>query len=108
MAASESLQFDIIGKDHASDAFSKVGRSVSDMGSKMDMSARLAKSLDEALRRQRAAVRANYAETLKLAAADDTLSEAQRKLARDALEADVALKKEAEAKKKDAEASRQA
>ena len=53
MAADESLRFDIVGDDHASDAFSKVGRSVGDMSGKMDHAASASAYLDDALKRQR-------------------------------------------------------
>jgi hypothetical protein len=108
LANDETLRFDIIGQDHLSDPFTRAGVSVKSLGEKMDKATRLSIALDEAMRRQRAAARSNMEAILGLAAADDSLSEAERKLARDALEADVAIRREAEAKKRDADAARRA
>ena len=98
-AANESLRFDIIGNDRASDAFSRVGRAAGDMGVKMDKATRDALGLDDALKRQRAAARTSTDATLALAKSDSILDEVERRLRDGALEAEFALKKEAEALK---------
>jgi hypothetical protein len=109
MAASESLRFDVTLNDReASDGFSRIGRSVIDMSGKMDTAAVKSAFLDEALKRQRETTRRTADATLSLAKSDEVLAEVEKRLAEGALEAEFALKREAEAKKADAEASRKA
>jgi hypothetical protein len=103
--ANEELRFDIIGNDKASDAFSRVGRSAGDMGGKMDLAAKNAMLLDDALKRQQSAARASADATLSLAKSDGILAEVEGRLRDGALEAEFALKKEAEAKKKSGDAA---
>jgi hypothetical protein len=118
-ASSESLRFDIIGNDRASDAFSRVGRSAGDMAGKMDSAAFKAALLgdktdtaafkagllDSALRRQNATAKASSDATLALAKSDGILAEVEGRLRDGALEAEFALRKEADAKKKSGDAA---
>ena len=108
MARNDSLRFDIIGNDQASAAFTRAGDAALNMGGKMDKAALVSTALNEALKRQRAAARENATALLDLATADDSLSDHERKLAESALAADLALRREAEAKKKSADAAAQA
>jgi hypothetical protein len=106
--ADETLRFDIIGKDDVSGPFSRAGRAVGDLSAKMDAAAFRAKLLDEELRRQKDAARVSAEASLALARADKTLEEAEHGLAAGALEAEFALKREAEAARKAAEETRKA
>jgi hypothetical protein len=105
MAASESLRFDIIGNDRGSDAFSRFGRSVSDVSAKMDGATARSIFLDDALKRQAETAKRSTDATLALAASDKILDEVERRLADGALEAELALKREADAKKKSGDAA---
>ncbi len=106
--ADETLRFDIVGNDHASAAFSRAGESTGTLSRKMDIAARSAKALDAALERQRIASRVSVDATLALAKADDILAEAEHGLRDGALEAEFALKKEAEAARKSGDAAARA
>jgi hypothetical protein len=105
VAANESLRFDITANDRASDAFSKFGRSVSDVSAKMDGATARSIFLDDALKRQAETAKRSTDATLKLAASDKILDEVERRLADGALEAEFALKREADAKKKSGDAA---
>ena len=106
--ANDSLRFDIIGNDNASSAFSRVGEAARNMGGKMDTAARQTVVLDEALKRQQTATRASVDATLSLARADEILTEAEHMLRDGALEAELALKRETEAKKQSGKAAEDA
>lgn len=106
--ANEELRFDIIGNDRATGAFSRVGGSVKDMGDRMNVATKQAVLLDEAMNRQRTAARVSVDATLALAKADDILAEAEHTLRDGALEAELALKRETEAKKKSGDAALEA
>ena len=108
MAADETLRFNIEANDKGSDAFSRFGRSVSDVSAKMDAATARAIFLDDALKRQRATAKASADATLSLAKSDALLAEVEGRLRDGALEAEFALKKEAEAKKANADATRKA
>jgi len=97
--ADETLRFDIIGRDNASGAFSRVAASAKDMGGNMDVATRHALVLDEALKKQSAAARTSAEATLAAARADKILDDAERMAAKGALEAEYALKREAAAAK---------
>ena len=98
--ADETLRFDIIGRDNASGAFSRVAVSAKDMGDKMDVATRHALVLDEALKRQSTAARVSADATLAAAKADKLLADAERTLSDEALKADFALRRQADAAKK--------
>jgi hypothetical protein len=97
VAASESVRFDIIGNDRGSDAFSRFGRSVADVSTKMDTATARSIYLDDALKRQSETAKRSTDATLALAKSDAILDEVERRLADGALEAEFALKKEADA-----------
>lgn len=108
MAAREEVRAVIIGEDRASEAFSKAGRSVEGMGVRMDAATKASDFLDDALKRQRKTALLGADASLALAKSDEILAEVEHRLRDGALEAELALKKEAEAKKQDAAASRRA
>lgn len=103
--ADETLRFDIVGRDNASGAFSKVAGATKDMGDRMDVASRHAFALDEALKRQSAAARSSVDATLASAKADKILADAERVLRDGALEAEYALKKQGDAARKAGEDS---
>lgn len=106
--ADETLRFDIIGRDNASGTFSKVAGSAKEMGDRMDVATRHALVLDEALKRQSTAARASADATLASAKADKILADAEHVLSDRALEADFALRRQADGAKKAGDASAEA
>lgn len=106
--ADETLRFDIVGDDHASQPFSRAGASVGELSRKMDAAARSSAVLDEALKKQRTAAGTAADASLSLARADKILEEAEHGLRDGALEAEFALKKQAEAAKKSGDAATRA
>jgi SLT domain-containing protein len=103
--ADETLRFDIIGKDNASGAFSRVAASAKDMGGNMDVATRHALVLDEALKKQSTAARTSADATLAGARADKIYSDAMGVLSGRTIEAELALKREAAAAKKSGDAA---
>jgi hypothetical protein len=77
--ADQTLRFDIVGDDHASGAFSRVGVSAGELSKKMDIAARTTAVLDEALKRQGRAAAVSADATLALARADKILAEEAKK-----------------------------
>src|SRR5947209_4596642 len=71
----------------------------------MDIATKNALVLDEALKRQQQASRASVDATLALAKSDGILAEAEHVLRDGALEAELALKKETQAKKESGDAA---
>ena len=61
--ASESLSFDVLARDRASGAFRDAGRSAADLGTKMDLAARNARVLDQALEKSRKAAQVSVGAT---------------------------------------------
>jgi SLT domain-containing protein len=106
--ADETLRFDIIGKDNASGAFSRVAASAKDMGGNMDVATRHALVLDEALKKQSTAARTSADATLAGARADKIYSDAMGVLSGRTIEAELALKREAAAAKKSGDAAAEA
>jgi hypothetical protein len=106
--ADETLRFDIVGEDRLSEPLAKAGTSAGNLSRHMDAAARSAAVLDEALRRQNTASRVSVDATLTLARADKILEDAEHGLTKGALEAEFALKKQAEAAKQSGEAAKKA
>jgi hypothetical protein len=71
----ETLTFDIIGKDDASGAFSRVGAAAAGMSASMDIAALQAKVLDDALRHQVSAAKVSESAIASLTRADKILAE---------------------------------
>ena len=103
--ADETLRFDIVGDDQVSEPLSRAAESAGKLSRAMDAAARQSAIMDEALKRQGTAARVSVDATLSLARADKILEDAEHGLRDGALEAEFALKRQADAAKKAGDAA---
>src|SRR5947207_5723700 len=91
------IRYDLTAGDHLTGPMTSGSRAVDKAASAMDAASRSARVLDRALQQQRKATDVAAGASLALARADAILKEAEHGLADGALEAEFALKKQAEA-----------
>lgn len=94
------IRYDLTAGDHLTGPMTSGARSVDRVASSMDAASRTARVLERALQQQRRATDVAAGASLALARADKILEEAEHGLADGALEAEFALKKQADAAKK--------
>jgi hypothetical protein len=94
------IRYDLTAADHLTGPMTAGARATDRAASAMDAASRSARVLDRALGQQRKATDVAAGASLALARADKILEEAEHGLADGALEAEFALKKQAEAAKK--------